>query len=88
MARLTDLEFDWDEGNEEKLLLRHDVRADEVEQLFRNTPQVRRSGDAYLAVGPTDEGRWLLVVFILREDRMRPFSARALTPNEKHRFRR
>lgn len=88
MARLTDLEFDWDEGNEEKLLLRHDVRADEVEQLFRNAPQVRRSGDAYLAVGPTDGGRWLLVVFVLREYRIRPYSARDITTNEMRRFRR
>lgn len=88
MAQYDDLGFDWDEANEEKLLLRHDVRAEEVEQLFWNGPQVRRSEDAYLAVGQTDAGRWLLVVFILREGRIRAYSARDLTDREKQRFRR
>lgn len=45
-----DYDFDWDEANEERLLLRHHVRAQEVEEVFYGGPEVRREGDAYLAV--------------------------------------
>ena len=83
-----DYDFDWDEANEEKLLLRHHGRAQEVEEVFYGGPEVQREGDAYLAVGPTAAGRWLLVVFVLREGRIRPYSARDLTPREKRRFKR
>ena len=83
-----DEDFEWDEANELKLLLRHHVRTEEVEQVFFNGPQVRRDGDLYLAVGPTDAGRWLMVVFVVRTGRIRPYSARDLTDREKRRWKR
>jgi uncharacterized DUF497 family protein len=83
-----DIDFDWDEANEEKLLLRHFVRAEEVEQVFYNGAMVRRQGTDYLAVGQTDAGRWLLVAFERRSSSVRPFSARDLTTREKRRFGR
>ena len=83
-----DYDFEWDEGNEEKLLLRHSVRAEEVEQVFYNRPQVRRIADGYIAVGRTDSGRWLHVVFEVRGGRIRSYSARNLTPREQRRFNR
>ena len=84
-----DYDFDWDEANEEKLLLRHHVRAHEVEEVFYAKPSVRRiDEDAYVAVGPTYGGRWLLVVFERREGRIRAYSARDLTDREKRRFKR
>ena len=83
-----DYDFDWDEANEEHLLLRHHVRADEVEEVFYGRPAVRREGDVYLAVGQTEGGRWLLIVFELREGRIRPFSARDLNDRERRRFTR
>ena len=81
-----DIEFDWDEGNEEKLLIRHFVRADEAEQVFYNDAMVRRQGNDYVAVGRTNAGRWLLVRFERTSTRIQPFSARDLTRREKHRF--
>ncbi len=33
-----DYDFDWDEANEEHLLLRHHVHADEVEEVFYGRP--------------------------------------------------
>jgi uncharacterized DUF497 family protein len=81
-------DFDWDHANEEKLLLRHYVRADEVEQVFYGRPVVRRQGEAYIAMGATDAGRWLLVVFEMREGRIRPYSARDLSAGEKRRVKR
>lgn len=83
-----DYDFDWDEANEEHLLLRHHVHADEVEEIFYGRPAVRRDGDVYVAIGPTGAGRWLLIVFELREGRIRAFSARDLNDREKRRFKR
>jgi uncharacterized DUF497 family protein len=80
-------DFDWDEANEEHLLLRHHVHADEVEEVFYGRPAVRREGDVYVAVGQTEVGRWLLIVFELREGRIRSFSARDLNDREKRRFK-
>ncbi len=85
---MDDYDFDWDEGNEEKLLLRHFVRAQEVEQMFYNGAQVRRIRDGHIAIGRTDNGRWLHVVFEVRDARIRAYSARDLTPREKRRFAR
>jgi uncharacterized DUF497 family protein len=81
-------DFDWDEDNEGRILLRQFVRAEEVEEVFFNHPQVRRTGDVYLAVGESDSGRHLLVVFERRDGRIRPYSARDLTDREKKRMRR
>lgn len=81
-------DFDWDEANELKLLLRHHVRAEEVEQVFYNGAQVRRDGEHFLAIGATDDGRWLLVVFVRRSGRIRAFSARDLKEREKRRWKR
>jgi uncharacterized DUF497 family protein len=84
-----DYDFDWDDTNEQKLLLRHFVRADEVEEVFYGKPSVKTLGEeAYVAIGPTDAGRWLLIVFVRREGRIRPYSARDLTDREKRRFKR
>jgi uncharacterized DUF497 family protein len=83
-----DYDFDWDEANEEHLLLRHHVHADDVEEVFYGRPTVRRNGDVYVAVGKSAGGRWLLIVFELRDGRIRPFSARELSDREKRRFRR
>jgi uncharacterized DUF497 family protein len=81
-----DIDFEWDEANEEKLLLRHFVRADEVEQVFYNRPMVRRQGNDYVAVGQTDAGRWLKVFFERQSSNVRAYSARDLTESEKRRI--
>lgn len=82
-----DYDFDWDEGNELKLLLGHHVQAKEVEEVFYNGASVRRDGDAYLAIGQTDAGRWLLVVFERRGSVIRAYSSRDLTEREKRRLK-
>ena len=50
-------EFEWDEHNEDKLLVRHNVSALEAEQCFVNPSTRRREGDALLLLGVTDGGR-------------------------------
>ena len=63
--------FLWLEEIIEKLAVKHGVEPWEVEELFANSPRIRfrqkgnRQGeDVYTALGRTDAGRYLFVVFI------------------------
>ncbi len=58
----------------DKLAIKHHVQTDEVEEVFNNRPEFRfmekgeRVGeDVYLALGQTDAGRYLSVLFIYKE---------------------
>ena len=79
-------DFDWDEGNEERILLQGRATPDEVEEVFFNRPDIRRRGDRHIAKGRTDAGRQMFV-FERRDGRIRPFSARELTEREKKRLK-
>jgi uncharacterized DUF497 family protein len=64
-------DFIWLPDILEKLVVKHNVFQDEVEELFFNRPRYRfvetgyRSGeDVYSASGQTDAGRYLIVFFI------------------------
>lgn len=63
--------FIWLEDIVEKLEVKHQVTADEVEQVFANQPRVKRMNkghfrgeDVYRALGQTDAGRYLVIFFI------------------------
>ena len=81
--------FDWDEVNIEHLAP-HQVDTDEAEAVLDNNPMILRTSDGkYLAYGQTDEGRYLLVVFVRKPENMiRVVTARDLTDGEKKRCRR
>jgi uncharacterized DUF497 family protein len=81
--------FAWDERNLEHIA-RHNVDQDEAEAVLDNNPLILRAADdKYLAYGQTDEGRYLLVVFIRKtKSLIRVISARDLTGDEKSRCRR
>ena len=86
-------EFDWDGGNAEKNWLRHRVSQSESEQVFFNRPLVvaedelhsHREG-RYLALGRTDLGRLLFVVYTLRGEKIRVISARDMTRREQKEY--
>ena len=78
-------DFDWDEGNEMKILLQGRATPNEVEEVFYNRPEQRRMGSRYIAKGRTDAGRLMFVVYERRDGRIRPISARELTNREKRR---
>jgi uncharacterized DUF497 family protein len=80
-------DFDWDEGNEEKIWLQGRATPDEVEQVFFNRADRRRNGSRYIALGRTDEGRALFVVYERRDGRIRPISAREPNSREKKRIK-
>jgi hypothetical protein len=83
-------EFDWDGGNAEKSWLRHRVSQSESEQAFFNRPLVLAEDDhhsteelRWYALGCTDAGRLLFIVYTLRGEKVRVISARDMTPRER-----
>lgn len=66
-------EIIWLDAIIEKLAVKHRVEADEVETVLRNKPKFRfvekgdrQEEDVYLALGQTDAGRYLAVLFIYK----------------------
>lgn len=85
--------FQWDEGNAEKNWIKHKVSRVECEEVFFNEPllvaaDVKRSGTEprFYALGQTDEGRLLFVVFTVRETLIRVISARDMSRREKKEY--
>jgi uncharacterized DUF497 family protein len=87
--------FEWDEGNADKNWDKHRVSRSEVEQVFFNLPLVVREDPAHShtekrswALGQTDTGRRLFVVYTLRGELIRVISARDMTPRERRAYER
>jgi hypothetical protein len=82
-------EFDWDEGNWPKCG-KHGVSRAEIEEVFTGTPAVHADpfpAEARMrAIGRSAAGRYLFVVFMLREidgqTKLRPISARYMHQKE------
>lgn len=86
-------EFDWDGGNAEKNWIRHRVSQAECEQIFFNRPLVTAEDDLhsieedrFFALGQTDAGRLLFVVYTLRREKVRVVSARDMTRREQKEY--
>ena len=82
--------FEWDAGNATKNWTKHTVAQAECEQVFFNVPLVVAADAAhsaaearYFALGQTDAGRRLLVVFTLRGSQIRIISARPMSRRER-----
>ena len=82
--------FEWDAGNSDKNWLRHAVRQSEAEQVLLNTPLVvaadighSQTEARFAALGRTDTGRGLAVVFTVRGNRIRVISARTMNKMER-----
>jgi len=57
-------EFEWDEGNIVHIEMRHGVTPDEAEEVFAVRPLYSKTREGkYIAFGPTQDGRYLAVVF-------------------------
>jgi uncharacterized DUF497 family protein len=57
-------DFEWDEGNAVHLELGHGVTPEEAEEVFAVQPLFRKTKKGhYVALGPTQEGRYLVIVF-------------------------
>ena len=80
--------FWWDELNIEHIA-DHGVEPFEAEEAISNRPLVKRAGgDKLIAYGQSDAGRYLVVVFALKdEQRLRVITARDMTQAEKSSLR-
>jgi uncharacterized DUF497 family protein len=82
--------FDWDDGNIGKNWLKHGVTDLECEEIFFNRPLIIASDEEHsetevrhYALGQTERGRWLFVAFTVRNQLIRPISARDMTSRER-----
>lgn len=82
--------FEWDEGNLPKNWEKHEVTASECEQLFFNQPLVVAEDEKHsareprlYALGQTDFGRLMFVVFTVRRKLIRVISARDMNRRER-----
>ncbi len=82
--------FQWDEGNIDKNLFKHDVENWECEQIFFNEPLIilydpehSLSENRWAAFGKTDVDRLLTVIFTRRGKLLRVISARDMNRKER-----
>jgi uncharacterized DUF497 family protein len=83
--------FEWDKGNLEKNWKSHSVLPLESEQIFFNEPLIvahdeKHSSEKetrFAALGMTDAGRLLFIIFTIRKNLIRVISARDMSRNER-----
>lgn len=86
-------EFDWDEGNIEKNWLKHKVATNECEDVFYNEPLLpafdkehSQKENRYSALGVTNTGRKLHIIFTIRKQNIRIISARDMNKKERSKY--
>jgi uncharacterized DUF497 family protein len=82
------IKFQWDKGNIDKNLVKHDVRNEEIEEAFMDVDKRifrdvvhSKNEKRYTLVGKSLNLRKLIIVFTLRSNEIRAISARE--PNRK-----
>ena len=86
--------FQWDDGHIGKNWAKHGILDSECEEIFFNHPLLitidqEHSGydeARYLALGRTNRGLRLFVVFTIRGELIRVISARKMTRKERRRY--
>jgi len=85
--------FDWDEGNNDKNLIKHGVTIAECGAAFETEPQFLKHDLAHsqqeerFCIGSTTrEGRLLVVFFTLRSNLVRIISARDMNSKERRNY--
>ncbi len=82
--------FDWDKENIEHIR-RHSIHDYEAEEVILSKKSICSKGrdGVYVVFGVTEEGRYLLVVFVTKErNTIRVITARNMIDREKHNYRR
>ncbi len=84
------LGFQWDKGNMDKNLVKHNVENWESEQVFFNRPLIVLDDPKHsvpekrwAALGKTDRDRFLVVIFTKRNNLIRIISARDMNKKER-----
>ncbi len=89
-------DFVWLPDIIEKLIVKHNINQDDVEEVFFNRPQFRfvekghRKGeDVYSALGQSDSGRYIIVIFIYKYKNLALIlSARDMDKKERKQYER
>ena len=89
-------DFIWLPQIVDKLMSKHDLSPEEVEEVFFNHPRFRfhekghvRDEDMYTAFGRNSSGRYVIVFFLLKPSRRALIiSARDMEPSERKRYER
>ncbi len=81
--------FDWDEGNNDKNFIKHNVTNQEAEEVFFDPnkvtfPDLLHSGqeERLRIIGKTTNGRLLLIVFTKREDKKSIYKIRIISARD------
>ncbi|MBI2263190.1 BrnT family toxin [Candidatus Berkelbacteria bacterium] len=82
--------FEWDNGNKDKNLIKHRVTDEECEEVFfdeekkvlRDIPHSDKE-ERYIFLGKTKTQRLLFVVFVIRNNKIRIISGRAVNKKER-----
>ena len=81
--------FEWDKGNVDKNLIKHNVENWECEQIFFNDPLIvlddpehSTAEKRFAAFGKKDTGRLLVAIFTIRSKLIRVISARDMNKKE------
>ena len=85
--------FDWDDGNQSKNWIRHQVSTTECEEVFFNLPlllsndtQHSQIEKRYYALVQTNAGRQLFIAFTVRTNKIRVISARDMSQKERQKY--
>lgn len=83
------IDFDWDEGNQSKSLIKHRISKNEAEQTFFNDKMVQpdqrhsKVEQRFGLYGITNTGKVLFIAFTIRKGRVRIISARPANKEER-----
>ncbi|OGE80733.1 MAG: hypothetical protein A3H72_02075 [Candidatus Doudnabacteria bacterium RIFCSPLOWO2_02_FULL_48_8] len=84
------IDFEWDQYNQTKIRFKHGVTPKEAEEPFFNEKIVNfdeshsKTEQRYKLLGSTNAGRILLVVFTIRNNKIRIISARSANKKERN----
>jgi uncharacterized DUF497 family protein len=82
-------EFRWPPGAREKVLVKHGLDPEAVEDsFFRREARARRQGDRYILFSTTPASDYILVVFAYRVRVATVITARQMTDSERRGFKR
>lgn len=83
------IDFEWDRHNQSKIRLKHGITTEEAEQVFFNHPVISRdilhssTEQRCKLIGPTDLEKILMLVFTIRNHKLRIISARRANKKER-----
>ena len=87
------LVFEWDEGNIDKSYAKHNISPKEAEEIFVSEelfvlPDKKhsRGEERHIALGKTQEGKGLFVIFTLRDKKIGIISARGMHKKEVEKY--